>query len=710
MSATGMRVGFILLFCLATICAESQVIPAKPVLAYVPHLTVGSGFLTRVTILNLANSSNTVQVNLISDSGTLLQSTNYTIPANGSKQIVMSGERFGASVKYWAVVGADAAIGVNTFIELIGSGGPTNVLNTIGFNDSQLQSNFTIPVEFEPTPAGGAVGRTVGLAVANPHASSTTVTMRLVNASGITLATATATLPAYGQTAIDLSTHPSLSPALPRSNIVGTLVVSATATVAALALGDDFGPFFASPPMGTGLSRITIPHVISGGGFLTKLTLVNLSAVTNTATVTYYNQSGGVVQTSSITLAPYGTSRTSTPESGRWGTSQTQWAQITAQQPVAANVFFELHDTHSAVVNTIGFNDITALSHFVIPVDLLLPPKAGDIGMTAGVALANPNPTSSTATLSLINDQGTTAATSTVTVPGNGQTAVDILSIAAFRAAVPLAGFHGRLRVDATSPLAPIALADDWGPFFATPPFEVSASSPGSLSLDGNWAVGTTSTAFAGESSTLVGWISGSPTKGISAAMHIAGSGCFNFADDATFTGQLSGTSVHATSAPIAGQVITLDGTVTPSLSGLSLAGTYSISGGCANGDRGTVSGYRSADATGSWTGTAVSSSGDQSQLTASIVQSTTDSHGFYAVSGSVQFTNSPCFTNLVFTNSDSLGAGPIIVADLHASGSVYPFVEVALVMDPSGKTLLGAYDVYGGQCANDSGSFTLTR
>jgi hypothetical protein len=269
MSATHTRVGSVLLFCMAAICAQSQVIPAKPVLSYVPHITVGSGFLTRVTILNLASSSNGVRFNLISDSGTLLQSTSYTIPANGSKQIVVSGDRFGASVKYWAVVGADAAIGVNTFIELIGSGGPTNVLNTIGFNDSQLLSNFTIPVEFEPTPAGGAVGRTVGLAVANPHASSATVTMRLVNASGVTLATATTTLPAYGQTALDLSSHPTLSLALPRSNIVGTLVVSATATVAALALGDDFGPFFASPPMGTGLSRIWIPHVISGGGFLT---------------------------------------------------------------------------------------------------------------------------------------------------------------------------------------------------------------------------------------------------------------------------------------------------------------------------------------------------------------------------------------------------------------------------------------------------------
>lgn len=710
MSAAHPRWGSILLFCLAAICAESQVIPSKPVLAYVPHITVGGGFLTRVTILNLANSSNSVQFNLISDSGTLLQTTSYTMPANGSKQIVTTGDRFGASVKYWAVVGADAAIGVNTFLELIGSGGSTNVLNTIGFNDSQLLSSFTIPVEFEPTPAGAAIGRTVGFAMANPHANSVTVTMRLVNASGSTLATAIAALPAYGQTAIDLSTHPTFSPVLPRSNLVGTLVVSATATVAALALGDDFGPFFASPPLGSGSSRIWIPHIISGGGFLTKLTIVNLSATTNTATVNYYNQSGSVTQTSSISLPPYGVSRTSTPESGRWGSSQTLWAQITASQAIAANVFFELHDTHSAVVNTIGFNDATALTHFVVPVDLLLPPKAGDVGMTAGIALANPYTTASTATLSLISDQGATAATSTVAVPANGQTAVDILSISSFRAAVPSAGFHGRLRVDATSPLAPIALGDDWGPFFATPPFAVSASSPGSLALDGNWYVEAVSTVFQGETLGLVGWIGGSASQGVSGVMHMSGSDCFNFATDVPFTGQLTGTTLHATSSSISGQVITVDATIIGSGTSLTLSGSYSTSGGCAGGDKGTVSGYRSPEATGSWTGTAVSSSGQQSQVTASIVQSSTDSHGYYSVSGSAQFTNSPCFTNLVFSNADSLGAGPIIIADLHASGSTYPYVEVMLFMDPGGKALSGAYAVYGGQCSNDIGSFTLNR
>jgi hypothetical protein len=50
------------------------------------------------------------------------------------------------------------------------------------------------------------------------------------------------------------------------------------------------------------------------------------------------------------------------------------------------------------------------------------------------------------------------------------------------------------------------------------------------------------------------------------------------------------------------------------------------------------------------------------------------------------------------------------MVADLHVSGSTYPYVEVVLLMEPGGKTLSGAYAVYGGQCANDTGSFTITR
>src|SRR6266404_3186958 len=64
------------------------VVPATPVVVILPELVAGSlGFVTKISIVNLTGSANTVTVNNISSAGLLLTSNSCTIPANGVVRI-----------------------------------------------------------------------------------------------------------------------------------------------------------------------------------------------------------------------------------------------------------------------------------------------------------------------------------------------------------------------------------------------------------------------------------------------------------------------------------------------------------------------------------------------------------------------------------------------------------------------------------------------
>src|SRR5438045_9726653 len=86
------------------------------------------------------------------------------------------GGRFGASQALWATVDAAQPAAANVFFEYEQSASTPAVINTIGFNDAAPGQAFTVPVEFQPGVAGAAVGRTMGLALANPGATGPTIT------------------------------------------------------------------------------------------------------------------------------------------------------------------------------------------------------------------------------------------------------------------------------------------------------------------------------------------------------------------------------------------------------------------------------------------------------------------------------------------------------------------------------------------------------
>ena len=94
-------------------------------------------------------------------------------------------------------------------------------------------------MEFEPKPANASIGRTVGVALANPSAGSNTVTLTLSDQTGAALGTPRAfTMGAFGQTGADLSsTTTGFGNVLPAANFIGTLSGTSVNSFSVIALG-----------------------------------------------------------------------------------------------------------------------------------------------------------------------------------------------------------------------------------------------------------------------------------------------------------------------------------------------------------------------------------------------------------------------------------------------------------------------------------------
>jgi hypothetical protein len=233
---------------LAGFSTSAAPVPTANYLYVLPHVVTGSGFVSKITLNNLVGVANDVIVRFVSQSGTILQTNSYKLPAGGALRINVNdpSTRFSAPVTEWAVIGSRQPLNANIFFDFANSQGP--VVNAIGFNAAPALANMQFPVEFERYP-NGTFGRMVGLALANPSASAVTYTLTLLDASGNTTATYQGSVAAYGQTATDLSSIPAFNSALPSTNFVGSIKIAASAPLSAIALGDDFGPFSATPPV-----------------------------------------------------------------------------------------------------------------------------------------------------------------------------------------------------------------------------------------------------------------------------------------------------------------------------------------------------------------------------------------------------------------------------------------------------------------------------
>ena len=141
--------------------------------------------------------------------------------------------------------------------------------------------------------------------------------------------------------------------------------------------------------------------------------------------------------------------------------------------------------------------------------------------------------------------------------------------------------------------------------------------------------------------------------------MHVGGSKCFDRLTTIDLTGSLNGGDSLLTSTSVGGQVLTLTGST--NVPGNAFTGTYSINGGCGDGDNGAVTGRELGVIHGALDGTFTTSLGETFEMGGYINPGYSgfvpSSEGSFAISGTANFVTS-CF-----------GSGKI-VAGTFASGS----------------------------------------
>jgi hypothetical protein len=215
---------------------------------YWPHIIAGTGFVTKMTVTNLTNAANDVLIYLTSQGGQTLKTTSlHLAPAGTARIATLESDRFGALQIQWAIVNSQADVTINLFFEFIANQNTGAIVNTVGFNDAPGLTAFTVPVEFEPPPPNFGIGRTIGIAIANPGNVQATVTIKLLDINGTVVATLTRNVPPFGQISFPLETTPEFSAVLPNGNFLGSIAVTSTQPVSAIALEDDLGPFSAIP-------------------------------------------------------------------------------------------------------------------------------------------------------------------------------------------------------------------------------------------------------------------------------------------------------------------------------------------------------------------------------------------------------------------------------------------------------------------------------
>ncbi len=247
------------------------------------------------------------------------------------------------------------------------------------------------------------------------------------------------------------------------------------------------------------------------------------------------------------------------------------------------------------------------------------------------------------------------------------------------------------------------------GPAPASSPLLPSDPPSHVLDIAGNWQFSTTSVAGMAPA-TISGGIAQSGSS-VSGAAHLDGSKCFDRLTTIGLTGALTGSNITLTSTTVDGQVTTLTGSVSDdTLNGAdsAFAGTYTIDGGCANGDHGNVTGIRIPFIANILNGTFTTSGGETFEVVGDEAQvGTASSEGSFGITGTVTF-STPCFSSGTITPgafpSGSFIIGTSVALEIETGNGTITFLGT---LNRDRNEIRGNYTVGGGTC-DDTGTAVL--
>jgi hypothetical protein len=223
----------------------------------------------------------------------------------------------------------------------------------------------------------------------------------------------------------------------------------------------------------------------------------------------------------------------------------------------------------------------------------------------------------------------------------------------------------------------------------------------------GNWNFNASSTTNPNSGQFLIGGHLEQHGSTITGILHIASSRCFKVDKDVPVSGTVEDGNANLTSLAADHQVLHA------SLLGHdgAMVGNYSFSGGCSNGDEGSLTGSLVPPVSGMWN--AIDTQPDKSVggVNLALAQSATaNGHGVYPLSGTLAFTASPCQVSGRITSGYVAGNIVVINAETQegtgSSGSFRMEGDFSAGHSPS---IVGEYSYGAGSCKDRAGVLTFT-
>jgi hypothetical protein len=484
------KTALLLLLILLAVPAFAQV-SFVPVTVSFAHIDVGGdpNGLNYVMLLQVVNNNSATvngHVNLFADSGSALSasfdggtpqsSLDFSLESGAIRQIQIS--LSGGITSGWMQIGYTPNNAQTTVILQYRSG--NSVLSEVGVNPDTGQNSqsciWTCGTDFSGE-TDITNGLNTGIAVVNPTSAAAYALVTLSDPStGNKLASTTLTLAAnahvaklmtelfqstanIGQMRAQVSIDSCSSSACTAAGSVGFIAT-------ALRLN---GNLFTTLPVvqrgATSSSVRYVPHVAFGGdpGGLNFKTVLYLTTPLNAGTglsgvVDLFDDNGnaisasanGAIPSSHFAFTVLGHTVSRIVLSGG-ANLQAGWARITLTNasPMVVNAVFQTY-TGSTLSSEAGVLESIADTESLIYVNV----QSGVTNL--GVALSNPQPAASTATLTLYNSAGFVADTQVVTLPAFGHLAQYVTSI--FPSLASASSFSGSLSIQSNLSISAVAL------------------------------------------------------------------------------------------------------------------------------------------------------------------------------------------------------------------------------------------------------------
>ena len=298
------------------------------------------------------------------------------------------------------------------------------------------------------------------IAIGNPGSQNVTLTVNFTDANGNNFGGGTTVLAANHQMAAFLTDAPY---SLGKNTFQGTFSFIASSPVSAFAIvmGSNSSAVsipvmnLDAPPAGVQI----IPHFAYGPKWSTSFELVNPTDATITGSMHSFDSGGQFIADIPYAIAPRTSVRVTPSPGAALRTGSLRITPATGSAAPSALALVSYNDTDQAgrafgtVTGTPGIATGTAFRMFVDTVGVLGAPGS----VQQAIAIANPSGNPVSISLQLYNSDGSaTALSGSISIPGNGQTAVFVSQVPGF-ASLP-AGFRGVLRAASDSPIAVTAL------------------------------------------------------------------------------------------------------------------------------------------------------------------------------------------------------------------------------------------------------------